>query len=296
MAYKDIDYSALMNDIRNEAGTRNTEVDKKNFPVTYEFVRKEAERLGVDIEKEGFKIHLTPWSEDRVSSYNNNAEIDVNNKTITIGQSILHGISKDPRLSAEALRGVIGHEIQHYIDHKSKSHAEPEGLWEKIKKLNPFGDKNASHKASECRADFANPGNEGLMELNSKNVVKNFNDGGITHPLDSDRLRSLMIQSYIKEKTGVTLTPQDVEHNGSCEFKIINKEKLDKIPPNVLTDARDLAEHDVKILKGVVHYNRKKMDAILGGEVDQDGKTPAPSAPLLPQALPARKAESGRAH
>ena len=238
-------------------GYKTTEykVDKDNFSWLYDIVKKNAKDIGLDIEKEGIKVSFFIDSDNpSLKGYKNNAAMSYFSKTLYIGIDYPTRIServKNPDNFDAALEGVIKHELQHYKDFK-------QGYYNDLFSIalqGPFAQYLLSDeisrfkKINECRADFVNIGNDGFIDYRQNN--DSFYTGS-THPSGLDRMRSLMIQSHIKEKTkresnpdGIILTPNDVEFNGKCEFSITNKDKLYAIPAEVLVEAYNKAERSV---------------------------------------------------
>lgn len=233
------------------SGTTEDKVDKDNNPWLYDIVEKNAKDLGLDLEKEGIKVSLFKDSDDRSLKYLiGSASIDFFTKKMYIGTDFLTGLServKDPDNFNSALEAVIRHELWHYIDYKNGRYPY-KGLLE-YEYASSSGEFNRINKINECRADYVNPGNEGYIEYHRNNDLFYTSS---RHPSGSDRMRSLMIQSYIKEKTksesnpdGIILTPNDVEFNEKCECSIINKDKLFAISADVLIEAYNKAERSV---------------------------------------------------
>lgn len=225
-------------------------VEKDNlFAWLYDIVEKNAKDLGLDIGKEGIKVSFLrdiydlPLKELSLKDLKNNASMRFKDKKMYIGTDFLLELSKrvkNPDNFDAALEGVIRHELQHYKDYKK-------GI---IKEWYPSEDElNREGKKHECRADFVSPGNEGWIEFHKKNDFFYIPE---KHPSGSERMQSLVMQSHIKEHTkseanpdGITLTPDDVEFNGKCEFSITNKDKLHAIPAEVLVEAYNKAERNV---------------------------------------------------
>lgn len=245
MPDKENKHSSLASDLSNEA-LRGGYINEKDSPALYGFVSSQAKELGIDIQKEGIKVFITdaPIVEARF-------KIHGDNKTLSLNKE-LFGVRPDSKpghpapYSIGAVAGNIKHELQHYKDYKDGHYSFGSQLKEFIAS---GGGIHSQKRVNECRADFVSPGNEAYIESHAIEAALNGEGGDNTHPKNTDRVKALIIQSYIKEKTGIELTPDDVKFNRNCEFSITNKEKLHAIPPDVLLDAYNISEKKAKSLE-----------------------------------------------
>lgn len=256
-------------------------VDKDNFSWLYEVVERNAKVIGIDIESEGIEVRLIGDSDvPNLKDLKNNANMNSAGKTMFIGTDFLTKLSKTAKNSDNfysVLGGIIKHELQHYVDHKNRLYYYRDAL-EMIPDI-ISGEYSRKMKVLECRADFVNAGNRDFIEFLKNSDPLNI-DTYVLHTSSNDRIRSLMIQSYIKEHTksesnpdGITLTPNDVEFNEKGEFSITNKEKLHAIPAEVLIAAYNEAERSIpKYINSNVPEEEGRVDGFS-----------MPSVPLKPK-------------
>ena len=182
----------LLDAMYDEAFRKVGYLDKKQAPVLYEVVSKQAKELGIDMEKDGIKIYIMGGDKnDPLDLDAHNLKMSRDGKTLYIGQKVFgsdYAFKPDhPEMfSLSAFEGDMRHELQHHNDLKEGRYGALPGL----KEFLSSGDFKALRKANECRADFASPGNEGrIEELSTQTAMFGLFAENDTHPSASDRPR-----------------------------------------------------------------------------------------------------------
>ena len=236
-------------DLREEAskfGEDQTLLDKNSL--LYKFVEKQAKELGLDMEKEGIKVEVIRGSKTGPGY------MDYENKILGLDIDLLNKIAGANKIiesdsnSLDILGGIIKHELQHYKDEKKGYFLELNN-----NRRASDGEYKKGIKIGECRADSVTQDNEGFKNFyRSLADLEKSGDSYDTHPLSGDRVKALVIQSYIKKETGIELKLEDIKFNDKCEFSITNKEKLHSIPAEVLVEAYQKAENKSDVYTDLV--------------------------------------------
>ncbi len=208
----------LYNAIRKEA-TESNYYDGKSVgkdTLLYKFVAEQAREVSVDINE--IHIHVLK---------NNSSSASMLLDNLIIGD----GNFKKGNL--KTLRGAIKHELQH----------KKQGMLSTaIDNIFSGFNMHGMGRKSECEADFA-AGKDIVdwLDLHLGPPSAYFEADEI-HPSHRDRMKSGLIKSYIEDKTGVILKPEDVKIAADCSFEITNAEKAKAIPAKIIEDARKNAE------------------------------------------------------
>lgn len=166
------------------------------------------------------------------------------------------------------LNGVIKHELAHQKQGFLRSY------------MNSFllaMGKPERALIAECEADFA-AGKDIIRTWDSQLLMNppHYFTSGIdnqSHPQYKDRMRAALTKDFIEQLSGLELKVEDVAIKPDCSFDITNQDKLEKISPRVIQQARDGAEIVMKNLDRAISNN---LERFLG--IERPPATPAPAA------------------